>query len=369
MSKIDREALVERLLRYVQIDSETGDEGEMARRLEEDFRALGCVVTTDDVHEAAQTTGSNIYATLPGDPSLEPLMLSAHMDTVIPGKGVRPRVCEDGYIRSDGSTVLGGDDKAGVCAIMEAMKAVSATTHRTVEAVITVREESGLVGAKNLDYSRIHAKKAVVLDTGGTGGDIITRAPGQNKIVAVIHGKKAHAGSSPEKGISAIQAAAHGVAAMNLLRVDEETTCNIGTFMAEGPTNIVNATARLVLEVRSRSEEKLEAQTKHLVDCLEEACRKFGAQLETEVTTSYLGFSLSEEEPLVQWLFQAAREVGLEPRTVGSGGGSDANIYNRHGITAVNIGVGMEKVHTTEEQLSIKDMTNTAEMICRLLQP
>ena len=230
MGRIDREALVERLLRYVQIDSETGDEGAMARQLVEDFQALGCHVTTDDIREAARTTGSNVYATLPGDPALEPLMLSAHMDTVIPGKGVRPKVCEDGYIRSDGTTVLGGDDKAGICAIMEAVKAAAKESHRTVEVVITVREESGLIGAQHLDYGRITAKKAVVLDTGGTGGDIITKAPGQNKIVAVVHGRKAHAGSSPEKGISAIQVAAHGVAAMKLLRVDEETTCNIGTF-------------------------------------------------------------------------------------------------------------------------------------------
>ncbi len=369
MGRIDREALVERLLRYVQIDSETGDEGAMARQLVEDFQALGCHVTTDDIREAARTTGSNVYATLPGDPALEPLMLSAHMDTVIPGKGVRPKVCEDGYIRSDGTTVLGGDDKAGICAIMEAVKAAAKESHRTVEVVITVREESGLIGAQHLDYGRITAKKAVVLDTGGTGGDIITKAPGQNKIVAVVHGRKAHAGSSPEKGISAIQVAAHGVAAMKLLRVDEETTCNIGTFLAEGPTNIVNESVRLVMEVRSRNTEKLEAQTRHLVGCLEQACEKFGAKLDAEVATSYLGFTLSDEEPLVQQLFQAARAVGLAPRTIGSGGGSDANVYNRHGITAVNIGVGMEKVHTTEEQLSIQNMGDTAEMLLQLLVP
>lgn len=363
---IDRNHLIENFLQYVQIDSETGDELAMAQRLVADLEAMGCQVTTDDVHEAAQSTGFNVYATLPGDPALESILFSSHMDTVIPGKGVKPTVCEDGYIRSDGTTVLGGDDKAGICAIMAALRAVKDVPHRTVEAVFTVREESGLLGAKALDFSRIRSKKAVILDSSGGPDQIVVGAPGQVKIQAKIIGRKAHAGLEPEAGISAIQVASHAIAAMNLLRIDEETTCNIGTFRSEFPTNIVAETAELVMEARSRDASKLEAQTRHLTDCLEQTCQQFGAQLECEVSTMYLGYMHTDETPFLQEVFAAERAIGLSPATAVSGGGSDANVHNQHGIVALNVGVGMEKVHTTSEQLCIEDMFNCARLCLQL---
>lgn len=365
---IDRELMLNTFLQYVQIDSETGSELSMGQRLVEDLRAMGCEVATDEIREAAQTNGFNVYATLPGDPELEPILFSSHMDTVVPGKKVKPIVCEDGYVRSDGTTVLGGDDKAGICAIIAAMRAAAQGPHRTVEAVFTVREESGMLGAKSLDYSRIRSKWCVVLDSDGGPDKIVVGAPGQNKIEATITGRKAHAGLEPEKGISAIQAAAHAVAGMELLRIDEETTCNIGTFHSEGPTNIVSESAYLVLEVRSRNADKLSAHTKHLVDCLEQACQKFGAALDYQVSRSYSGYMHGEDHPLIQHVFQAVKELGLEPQTVVSGGGSDANVYNEYGIAAVDVGVGMEKVHTTEEQLCIRDMENAARLCLCLMR-
>jgi len=280
MTEINQQALVERLLAYVQIDSETGFEQHMASRLAQDFKALGCQVSTDDIAKEADTTGCNIYATLPGQPGHEPILLSAHMDTVVPGKGVKPRVDADGYVRADGSTILGGDDKAGICAIMEALKAAQGLPHRTVEVLITVREESGMRGAKHADYSRILSKRCVVFDNENGPDAIVTSAPGQNKILATITGQTAHAGLAPEEGVSAIQVAAHAVANMQLLRIDDETTCNIGTFLASGPTNIVNAHATLELEVRSRDKEKLSAHTEHLLNCMRAACQRFGAKLE-----------------------------------------------------------------------------------------
>ena len=366
---IDCARMLDTFLQYVQIDSETGNELAMGRRLAADLEAMGCEVTTDEVQEAAQTDGFNVYATLFGDPGLEPILFSSHMDTVVPGKGVKPVVCEDGYVRSDGTTVLGGDDKAGICAIMAAMRAAAEGPHRTVEAVFTVREESGMYGAKNLDYTRIRSKQCVVLDSGDGPDKIVVGAPGQNHIEARIIGRKAHAGLEPEKGVSAIQVGAHAVAAMNLLRIDEETTCNIGTFHSEGPTNIVSETARLAMEVRSRNTDKLNAQTDHMVGCLKAACERFGAELECTVSTSYLGYMLGEDDSLVARTFAAVRSLGLEPETVVSGGGSDANVYNEKGIAAVNLGVGMEKVHTTAEQLCIRDMENAARVCLELMRP
>jgi tripeptide aminopeptidase len=363
-----QERIISRFLDYVKIDSETGDEAAIAQRLAVDLERLGCCVTTDCIQETAKTSGSNVYAVRQGDPKLAPILFSAHMDTVAPGKGIQPVAGADGYLYSNGTTVLGGDDKAGICAIMEALERTARDHCRTVEVVFTVREESGMLGSKHLDYSRLQSKKCVVLDSDGGPEKVIVGAPGQNKIYAEIFGKKAHAGLEPEKGVSAIQAAAHGVAAMELLRIDEETTCNIGTFLADGPTNIVAEKARLVLEVRSRSAEKLERQTSQMVHCLERACESFGAVLSCQVETSYPGYQHDPDSELVRQVFAAVRKNGLDPDPAVSGGGSDANVFNQHGIAAVAIGVGMERVHTNQERLCIRDMLRAAEVCADLIR-
>ncbi len=365
---INNKDLLDRFLSYVAIDSETGTEKEMGEKLVLDFKEIGCDVYTDEIKEVAQTTGFNVYATLKGESNLEPIMFSAHMDTVVPGCGVKATVCDDGFVRSDGTTILGGDDKAGIAAIVEAMKAACGVSHRTIEAVITVREESGMYGAKNLDYSRMESKNCIVLDSSGGPCDVISGAPGQNKITATVIGRKAHAGVEPEAGISAIEVAAQAVANMKLLRVDFETTCNIGTFTAAGPTNIVTEKVLLELEVRSRNTEKLQEHTTHILDCIKEACEKFGAKFESEVSTSYLGYYHSDDHPLIKEVSLAAEKIGLKTQTKMSGGGSDANIFNQNSIEAINLGVGMQKVHTTAEQLCIKDMQDTAALCFELMK-
>ncbi len=368
MNNIDNTALLERFLSYVAIDSETGDEKEMGEKLVLDFKEIGCDVYTDEIKDVAQTTGFNVYATLKGEPELEPIMFSAHMDTVVPGRKVKATVCDDGFVRSDGTTVLGGDDKAGIAAIVHAMKSARDVSHRTVEAIITVREESGMYGAKNLDYSRIKSKKCIVLDSSGGPCDVISGAPGQNRITVTVIGRKAHAGVEPEAGISAIAVAAEAVASMKLLRVDFETTCNIGTFTAVGPTNIVTEKVLLELEVRSRNTKKLQGHTNHILDCIKEACEKYGAKFESEVATSYLGYYHSDEHPLIKEVSRAAGNIGLKAQTKMSGGGSDANVFNQNGIEAINLGVGMQKVHTTAEQLCIKDMQDASALCLELMK-
>lgn len=365
---IDRDALLKRFLEYVQIDSETEHEGNFARFMVGELEKIGLQVEVDSAHEKLPTDGFNIYATLPGDSDLEPLLFCAHLDTVCPGKGIKPTVCDDGYVRSDGTTILGGDDKAGLCAILEAViQAKSLARRPTVEVVLTVQEEGGLLGANVLDYSKITAKKGIVLDSSGGPEKITTSAPSENKIFATIHGKRAHAGIAPETGISAIQVAAVGVSKMNLLRVDQETTCNIGTFHSQSPTNIVSPQAELVLEVRSRNHQKLVSHTQHLVSCLEDACKEYGATLEYKIQTGYVGFSFDDENPWVKQVKEGISSLGLTPITLGSGGGSDANVLNQNGITTLNLGIGMEKVHTTEEQQNILQMNQGSEICYQLI--
>lgn len=365
---IDNKRLLDYFLEYVQIDSETGNEKAFADRMVKELTEIGGKVSTDNAGEQLGSNGYNVYAKFDGELPGDPIMFSAHMDTVKPGIGIKP-VIKDGVIYSDGTTVLGGDDKSGVAAIVEAARTIKEKKipHRSFEVVFTICEEGGLRGAKTLDYSRIASKKAVALDSSGDVGKIVVQAPGQIKIQADIIGKRAHAGLAPETGISAIQVAAKGIAAMNLLRIDEETTANIGSINANFATNIVPDKVSLVAETRSRNLDKLNAQCKHMVDCLQKACDDNGATLDCRCDTAYISYNIPNEHPLVKELSSVIVDMGLEPLVTSGGGGSDVNIFNQHGIESVVLGVGMAKVHTTEEYIKIEQLERTAEMMFKLM--
>lgn len=365
---INKERLLKRFLEYVQIDSESHNEKAMGERLVKDLTALGLEVHTDEAGSKIQSNGFNVYARLKGTLPGEPLIYSSHMDTVVPGNGVKPQI-KDGIIYSDGTTVLGGDDKSGIASIIEALTVIKEKNLpcHTSEIAFSISEEIGMQGAKNLDYSWFTAKKAVVLDHGGPIGGIVNKGPGQLKINATIIGRAAHAGLAPETGISAIQVGAKGIAKMNLLRIDEETTCNIGTFKAEGATNIVSPKAVIMGEIRSRNLDKLNAQAKHMVDCLQEACDEAGAKLECELVTNYVSFNVAKDDPFIQRVAKVYEAMGCKVDVEAGGGGSDANIYALHGITPLIVSTGMTNVHTTTELLKISDLEKTAEFALGLM--
>lgn len=369
---IDQNRALESFLRYIAVDSETHHEKPMTELLVRELEALGLTVTVDRVGEdpAVESDSGNIFAVLPGDENLSPMLFSAHQDTVTPGRGIRPRV-EDGYVYSDGTTILGADDKSGVAAIMEALRVIreKELPHRPIEILFSVREEGGLRGSAYFDYAPVRSRQAVVLDTGGHAGTIITQAPSQTKLRAEITGKVSHAGSAPEKGVSAIMAGARAVSNMKLLRIDEETTANVGTLSAVGVTNIVNDKALFEAEARSLSPAKLEAQVAHMTACLEEACAHFGAQLRLERTDLYTAYRIPDSDPLVQRIAALCGPLGLEAETCSTGGGADSNNFNQRGITAVVLACGMEQVHTCAERLCLKDFYGAAELVLALMQP
>ena len=142
---VDEKRLVQRFVQYAACASESGHERQMCLLLEQQLQELGLDVFRDDVRKAVQTDGWNVYASLPG--TGEPMLFSAHMDTVCPGSGVK-LVLRDGTIRSSGDTILGADDKAGIAEILEALTCLheSGLPHRPIEVLFTVREETGLEG-------------------------------------------------------------------------------------------------------------------------------------------------------------------------------------------------------------------------------
>lgn len=366
---INKERVLERFLRYVQIDSPTKEERAFALILKNELEELGLTVVMDDAGEKAGSNSGNLIARLKGNADKETILFSAHMDTVSPSRGVKPKIV-DGTIYSDGTTILGGDDKAGIASIMEALEVLKEENlpHGDIEIAFTIYEEGGLYGSKNLDYSKIHAKIGFVLDSGGDPGDIIVQGPAQNKIDVTFTGLEAHAGVAPESGISAIQMAGEAISNMLLLRVDEETTANIGSISGGGATNIVTKEVVFHAEARSLNDEKLKVQTDHMVQCCEEAAGKFGGKVDVEVENAYGAFNIPVDHPTVKAVEEACRKLQIPTRTTTSGGGSDTNIFNAHGIAAINLGIGERKPHTLEEHLHIIDLENTARIVVELMK-
>lgn len=355
----NRERLVETLVNLIKIDSPTGEEDEMDREVSSRLQALGFSVR----HDAYR----NVIARRDGVG--EPLILSAHLDTVEPGRGIRPRLDGD-VLRSDGTTILGGDCKAGVAIVLEALTAVveSGSPHLPVEVIFSRAEEGGLNGAHNLDFSLISAKRGVVFDGEGQVNRLTVAAPSQNVVKAEIVGRASHAGVEPEKGISALVIAGHLLTRLPLGRIDAETTANIGYLEGGLKRNIIPERAFLDGEIRSRDRQKLEHYTDRFRQVFDEVAAMYPeARLEPEITNSYQAYRVDAEHPTVAMLGRALAEIGLEPRLEGSGGGSDANVFFEHGIAALPVGIGVRSFHTKEETAVIPEVLQGAEMCQRLL--
>lgn len=357
---VDGDRLLTTFLELVQIDSPSGDEEEIGRNLMGRFRALGCQAEQDEV--------GNIIAHLSGH-GTETILLSSHMDTVGTDRGIKP-IVRDGMVFSEGDTILGADDKSGIAVILEILNIFRdhpELVHPPLEIVISVGEEQGLQGAKRLDISRLHASWGIVLDSGGPIGTLIYTAPSQNFLSAVVHGKKAHAGSEPESGVNAILVAAEALCAMPLGRIDEETTSNIGVISGGVATNIVPDEVFLRGEARSRDNDKLETQTKAMADALEQAAAKYGATVDLDIESVYRTYVVDPDQPPYQSAARAITSLGFELLPKSSGGGTDGNIYNAAGIPCIALSTGMADVHTSEEHIAVQDMIDSAKVLLQVL--
>lgn len=370
---IDRQRLMQTLLQYIDIQSASYHEAPCAAQIVQDLRALTYLnpqIEVDDVGAQCGSDTGNIYCKIQGDLDAEPLLFCAHMDTVNHGGAKIKAVVQGEEVQSGSDTILSADDKSGIAAILEALRVIDEQKlpHRPIEVLFTVCEEVGLFGSKYADMRRFVSKCAIVPDSLGHAGNLIVRAPGQNRIYADIYGVAAHAGICPEEGVSAIAVGAEAISHMPLLRIDEETTANIGTFTAVGATNIVSPKARLEMEVRSRNAQKLEQYTARMVACLEQAAQQYGAKVEISVEHTYAPFALEEENAYVQMAIRACRACDVPVALLSSGGGSDSNNFNQHGIVSFNIGSGMHAPHTTDETLNIAEFEGCARMMLHLMR-
>ncbi len=375
---INQNRLKHLLIELIKIDSLSRRERNVAVRLQREMESLGAQVWLDDAGEKVGGDTGNLIAhfrgTVPGAP---PLLLSAHMDTVVPGEGIFP-ILEGDILRTDGRTVLGGDDKSGVAIICEVLRVVKENqlACSDIDVVFTICEEAGLIGAKCLDVSRLRARTGLVLDSDSVGF-LFTKAPAANRMEFHIRGLEAHAGVCPEKGINAIKVAAEGIARMQLGRIDHETTANIGVIEGGMAVNIVPNAVVLRAEARSHSEEKLERQTWHMLQCLREAAaqhslevdgKRFQATVEAQIDRDYDRMHVPDESMIVQLVQAAAENLHVELKTLATGGGCDANVLNQKGLEVANLSTGMREIHTVHEWLDLKDLNLSAQMVLEIVR-
>ncbi len=368
---INKKRLIDEFIELVKIDSPSSKEGKVSKILVEKLKGIGCEVYIDKAGEKVGGETGNIIAKLKGNRDGKTVLFSSHMDTVSPGEGIKPIIDEvNGIIKSDGTTVLGSDDKAGIASILEALRIIKENNldHADIEVVFSIWEEGGLFGAQYLDYTKINPDYAFVLDSGGSPGEIITKAPAQDKIEITIKGKPAHAGLQPESGVSAIMVASKAIENMKLLRIDEETTANIGIVNGGIATNIVMPELEIVAEARSLEISKLEAQTNHMVEEFKKAGESMGAEVISKVTRCYAPFKMDDNAEIVKLAKKAFSNLGIEGYTAATGGGSDTNVLNGNGIKAVNLGIGMKNAHTLDEYIAIDDIINSSRAVLEIIK-
>lgn len=366
---MNKDQIISTFFEYVKIESPSYKEGNFAKILQKEMEDIGFEIVVDNAGKEAGSDTGNLIGYLKGNKNVAPIMFCAHMDTVSPYENIEP-IIEDGIIKSAGNTILSADDKAGVVAIIEGIKHIKKNNipHGDIEVVFTICEEVGLHGSKYLDTGKLKSKMAFVLDSSGSVGGVIVKGPAQTQIKAEFHGKAAHAGLSPEKGISAIQVASRAIDKMKLLRIDEETTANVGTIKGGSATNIVADYVLVEFECRSLDNNKLENQVKHMIDTIEKAAQDYDSKVDIEVENSYTPFLVSESEPILNIIEKSMTKLNIpyDPRS--TGGGSDTNILNGKGLSAVTLGIGLFNAHSVDEYIAVDDLIKLTELVVSIVE-
>jgi tripeptide aminopeptidase len=317
---------------------------------------------------AGRDAYGNVIAKVAGEG--KPLVLSAHLDTVEPGRAVKP-VVRNGVVRSDGRTILGADDKAGLAiAIAVAQEAAGRSRRiRPLELVFTRQEETDLDGVRNLDWSRIQAREGLILDGSGDPGRITTASPYIYNIDILVKGRAAHAGVEPQKGINALAIAADAISQLKLGRIDRGTTANIGMLAAGSASNAIPAEAVMLAEARSHSQESALVQTDLMERAFKQAVRRRrGAKLTFKRTLACRGYRYDKKDPFIKQLKGTMTEHGWTVAWDESCGASDANVWAEKQITAVEISIGYRDAHSTGEWIKVEDMWSVFRFLTAYIQ-
>ena len=369
---IKQDRLTDYTMDLITIDSPSKQEKEVAMKLKYDMEQIGAQCSFDNADEKVGGNVGNLTVKVKGNTNAPPFFFSSHMDTVSPGIGIKPHI-KDGIMRSDGTTILGSDDKSGVAIIVEVIKSLKENNipHGDIEVAFTICEEIGLLGAKYYDINNISAKHGIVLDS-STPDRLVLRCPSAEDLNFTVHGIEAHAGLCPQDGISAIKVASDAISSMTFGRIDHETTSNIGIIKGGIATNIVTGKVEVVGEVRSHDEQKLKSQVYHMTECFMNSAKKYkivlnGKQLEAKIDVrterSYDRMDVGDDSFITKLVLKAVENLGHKVKLHTTGGGCDANYFNKFGLSCANLGTGMYELHTVNEYLVLEEQQRCAKIM------
>lgn len=367
---VNQQRLLDLFLEMCRVNTPARHEKVLIDIIQPKLEAMGLACVRDSAHLQTGGDAGNLIATLEENvPAAPAIFFSSHFDTVEPNPNLKI-VIEDGVIRSDGTSILGADDKGGMAPIIEAVRVIQERNlpHGNIQLLLTVSEEIGLLGAHHIDRSLVRARMGFVLDTGPPVGTIVNTAPTQDTLDVTITGRPAHAGFEPEKGVSAIQVAARAIERMRLGRIDPETTANVGIIQGGQATNVVCPEVHIRAEARSRNPQKLAEQVAHMRETFEAAADHFGASMRVDVSHMYDTYRLGDHEPVIHIAQEAARSIGLETGLRAAGGGSDANVFNAFGWPTCVLATGMRNIHTHQECIAISDLVKSAEWVLAIVE-
>jgi tripeptide aminopeptidase len=343
--------MLDRFVRLCETPSPTGEERVVADAVLAELRDMGIEVIEDAAAGPARAGAGNLIARLPGERDAA-VMFACHLDTV-PHHGPIEAVLDQGVYRSRGSTILGADNKAAVAVLIElAARRAHSPPPIGIEIVFTVAEEDGLRGAKEVDLGSLRSPFGFVLDHASPVGEVITAAPTYKRLAAEFEGTEAHSGIRPEDGRSAIAAAAAAISSMELGRLDEGTTANVGLISGGTASNVVPGHCRLDAEARSLDDERASKTIGAMVDACTWAASEHECDVDVEVREMFRGYRLPSGAASVRVARAALERCAVEPREIATGGGSDANALNAAGFECVLLANGTEANHTPEESVA-----------------
>ncbi len=374
----NRIRILEEFKHLVSFDSESFHEEKIAEYLKEKLKGLGLKVYEDEAgkilkekNPSRKHTASNLYAYLKGNKEGDPILFSAHMDTVKPGVGKKVVLHQDGTITSDGNTVLGADDVSGLVSILEALTLIKEKQigHPDIEVLITVAEEPYCEGSKYIEYDRLKAKHGYVLDLTGPIGRIALAAPSILSTEIRIKGKAAHAGFAPEQGVNALNIAANALSKIQTGHTNDNTTVNFGTILGGQGRNIVPEEIYIEGEIRSLEPRNAREEVVKIEETFRKEASKLGGEVEISITEHIKAYSIKESEYVVRRFAKAILEDDRcrMPECIVTYGGSDANRLNENGISTVVMACGMENCHSKEEYTSIERLEQSAKLTLCLM--
>ncbi len=363
LNNINDKSIINTFIKLVKIDSLSYKEDKIIKYLQNIFKDSGLKVKIQKV----DNTG-NIVALLKGNKKGTPLFFNAHTDTVEPGLNIKP-VITDKMIKSDGRTILGADDKSAIAVFIEGIKHIKKHNikHPDIYFVLTYAEEMGLIGIKNFDFSLLKAKYGFSFDTHGPIGTAVVSAPTHYQYTITVHGKAAHAGIEPEKGVNAIKIGSKIIDKIKTGKIDTETTANIGKVSGGRATNIVPDEVVINGEVRSRNSMKLKKYISDLKALINKFKKDHHIKIKLDLNLAYKAYNFNKKSYIVKKFIDGCNYIKIKPVFEKSNGGSDSNIFNQYKFECLNLSTGMSKVHSTDEFILRKDLVKTLKMFLSII--